>query len=54
MDNDDDLVRGGQGRCTEELEWNAKVFIICVLLCLAFVCAGLLTGCATQLPRGGL
>ena len=39
------VLQGGQGRCTAELEWNAKLWLFCVLVCLAFVFATLITGC---------
>lgn len=44
----DELVKDGCGRCAAELEWNAKVWFFCVLACLAFILAAMLTGCAEK------
>jgi hypothetical protein len=45
---DEELVKGGQGRCSAELQWNVRVWYVCVLVCIAFVVASLLTGCTAR------
>lgn len=46
--NNDELVKGGQGRCADELAWNAKLWLFCIVLAL------LLAGCAGTLKSGDL